>query len=192
MTNRRHQTVALFLAAAISSGTASAQAPASKPEAPPDSTGLLARRVVAETMMGLGFASAGFVLGPSVASAACNKCIYAAGFAGASAAFPFGVYWGGSLVRGRGSFWLTAAGSWAVSASAFTALALDEDYDGQPALAIASVGGAIAAPLGIVLYEVTHADASDGSVPENRAGSALHFVLGPRPGGLAVVAARSF
>jgi hypothetical protein len=107
--------------------------------------------------MGSGLAAAGFVVGPELTGAACQRCLFAAGLAGANAAFPIGVYWAGGLARGEGSFWLTVAAPWIVSATTVAALVLDKDYDGIPAFQIGAIGGVAAAPISIVLYELTHA-----------------------------------
>ena len=105
--------------------------------------------------------------------------------------FPLGVYWGGNLVRGQGSFWLTAAAPWIVSATAFTALYFDRDYDGSPAFQIAAIGGAITAPLSILLYEVTHARRRANAFRE-AASLRPYVALGPQSDGVALHIAGKF
>lgn len=122
-----------------------------------ESAGSVSRRVVAEVMMGTGLATIGYLVGPKIGSPACGDCISAAGLAGASAAFPLGVYWGGRVVHGQGSFWLTIAAPWLVSAATAIALARDQNTDGHPALQIGTWGTAIAAPLSVVSYELSNA-----------------------------------
>jgi hypothetical protein len=61
------------------------------------------------------------------------------------------------LVRGQGNFWLTVSAPWIVSATTIVALARDEYVDGRPAFEIGTIGGAIAAPLSMVLFELSHA-----------------------------------
>jgi hypothetical protein len=146
----------------------------------------VAGRVVAEVLMGSGLATVGYLVGPKLAGAACSQCLSAAGFAGASATFPLGVYWGGRLVRGRGLFWLTVAAPWLVSATTIITLARDTDYDGKPAVQIGTVGGAIAAPLSIVLYELSHA-ANRANAPRASAASQVHVAIGPRQGGVGLL-----
>lgn len=164
---------------------ARAQSPAPRlPESEP--AGRVAGRVVAEVLMGSGLATVGFLGGPKLAGAACSGCMSAAGFAGASAAFPLGVYWGGRLVHGRGSFWLTVAAPWLVSATTFAALARDDDYDGRPALQIGAVGGAIAAPLAIALFELSSAVVR-ASAPRTGAASRVDVAIGPRGDGVGLV-----
>jgi hypothetical protein len=151
--------------------------------------GSVAGRVFAEVMMGSGLATIGYLAGPKLAGAACTECRSAAGLAGANAAFPLGVYWGGRLVRGRGSFWLTVAAPWIVSATTFIALARDNNYDGKPALQIGTVGGALAAPLSIVLFELSNA-----AIRANRpiADSQVHVAIGPHRDGMLLMLARTF
>jgi hypothetical protein len=182
----------LFLAApsALAEAPApSASAPANVSEevrpAVPDSepAGSVAGRVAAEVLMGSGFATVGYLVGPKLTGSACSECLPAAGFAGANATFPLGVYWGARLVRGRGLFWLTVAAPWVVSATTFVALARDRDYDGKPALQIGGVGGAIAFPLSIVLYELSHAvNRANASRPS--AVSQFHLGIGPHRDGV--------
>jgi hypothetical protein len=157
----------------------------------PESAGSIAERLVAEFMIGSGFATAGFIAGSKVVSAACSTCVFAAGFAGASATFPIGVYAGGRLVRGKGDFWLTIAAPWLVSATTIVALARDEDYDGRPAFEIGTIGGSIAAPLSMALFELSHAWAR-GRTPERTRATLplpLHVGLSPARGSIGVVVA---
>jgi hypothetical protein len=187
-------TVVLFLVAPSARAEApgpSTSAPASGSEqARPaehvpysEPAGSVAGRVVAEVMMGSGLGTVGFLAGPRLAGAACSKCRSAAGFAGATAMFPLGVYWGGGLVRGKGSFWLTVAAPWIASATTFVALARDTNYDAEHAVQIGLVGGAIAAPLSIVLYELSHAW-NRASASRASAASQVHVAIGPRQGGV--------
>jgi hypothetical protein len=157
------------------------EAPAATRDTEP--AGSIAERVVAEVLLGSSLGTVGYLAGPKIVGAACTGCRSAAGYAGVSAAFPLGVYWGGSLVRGRGSFWLTIATPWLVSATTIVALARDHDYDGQPALGIGIVGTAVSAPISIALYELTSAVNRSHSV---RAGGALpvRVALGPHRDGM--------
>src|SRR5262249_29954916 len=125
--------VALVLCASSAHGQASPTEPRTARPERAESAGSVAERIVAEFMVGSGLAAVGFLAGSKVVSAACSTCVFAAGFAGASATFPVGVYAGGRLVRGKGNFWLTVAAPWIVSATTIVALARDEDYDGRPA-----------------------------------------------------------
>ena len=68
-----------------------------------------------------------------------------------------GAYAGGRLVRGKGNFWLTVAAPWMVSATTIVALARDDDYNGRPAFEIGTIGGSIAAPLSMVMFELSNA-----------------------------------
>jgi hypothetical protein len=143
----------------------------------------LVGRVVAETLMGSGLATVGFLAGPELSAANCRRCLFAAGLTGANATFPLGVYWGGHLVGGEGSFWLTVAAPWIVAVTAGAALGLDKNYDGSPAFEIAAVGGAIAAPVSILLYELTHASART-SVPKDAPGSCPQVAVSTRRDGM--------
>jgi hypothetical protein len=140
-------------------------------------------RVTAEVLTGAALASVGFVAAPELVGAACHQCVYAAGLAGASAAFPIGVYWGGSLARGRGSFWLTVAAPWLASAAALTATITDQDYDGSPAFQIGAIGGAVAAPISVLLYELSSRRAE---TRRETASSPPRFAVAPRQGGVAI------
>jgi len=166
-------------------------APAVAPGPESESAGALAGRLVTETLLGSGLATIGFLVGPEVTAAACRTCVYAAGLAGANALFPLGVYWGGNSVGGEGSFLFTVAGPWLVSATAFTAIALDQDYDGKPAFKISAIGGAIAAPLSIALYEVTHARRRAEKLRRATAFRPL-VAFGPQRGGLSLQVAGQF
>lgn len=205
MTSHRPERVAAWVAAALCALASNARAqeptasgapltavrhePAPAPALEPVVS--VAGRVVAEALMGAGLATASFVAGPEIAGAACRKCLFAAGFAGGNAMFPVGVYWGGYLVRGEGSFWLAAAAPWLVSATAFTALVFDQDYDGQPAFQIGVIGGAIAAPLSILSYELSHASARAETVKEVAA-RRLHVAIGRHHDGMALIVGRRF
>lgn len=175
-----HAGVAVALV--LSAEQASAQTPPGESRPAParpetaESAGSVAERVVAEFMVGSGFATVGFLAGSKLVSAACATCVYAAGFAGASATFPVGVYAGGRLVRGKGNFLLTVAAPWIISATTVVALARDEDYDGRPAFEIGTIGGAVAAPLSMVLFELSHAWVSAHST--QRARGAARFQAG--------------
>jgi hypothetical protein len=115
--------------------------------------------------------------------------VFAAGFAGASATFPIGVYAGGRLVRGHGNFFLTIAAPWLVSATTIVALSRDEDYDGRPAFEIATIGGSIAAPLSMVLFELSHAWVLGRASEKTRAMAPLHIGLAPARGTIGVTVA---
>ena len=164
---------------------AAAEAPPTSPNVEParpksaehfESAGSVAERLVAEFMVGSGFATVGFLAGSKVVSAACSTCVFAASFAGANVTFPMGVYAGGRLVRGKGNFLLTVSASWLVSATTIVALARDEDYDGRPAFELGTIGGAITAPLSMVLFELSHSWTL-GHASEAR-GAALPFQVG--------------
>lgn len=155
----------------------------------PEPAGSIAERLVAEFMVGSGFATVGFLAGSKVVSAACSTCLFAAGFAGASATFPIGVYAGGRLVRGKGNFWLTIAAPWLVSATTIVALARDEDYDGRPAFEIGTIGGSIAAPVSMALFELSHAWASGHTSERPRAALPMHVGLSPARGSIGIVVA---
>jgi hypothetical protein len=94
-------------------------------------------------------------------------------------------------VRGDGSFWLTVAAPWIVSATPFSTLVLDKDYDGDPAFQVGVIGGAIAAPVSIALYEITHARGRAKRLKE-AAAPRLHLAISPYRGGLALHVARVF
>ncbi|HEY3236543.1 MAG TPA: hypothetical protein VGJ84_17630 [Polyangiaceae bacterium] len=132
------------------------QITSSGPKTRLEPAGTVAGRVVAEALMGTGLATVGYLVGPKLAGTACRNCIYAASFAGASATFPIGVYWGGHLVRGNGSFLLTVGAPWIVSITTVVALLRDGEYDGRPAFEIGAIGSAVTAPLSIVAYELSH------------------------------------
>jgi hypothetical protein len=176
-------------AAEVPATEASVEPAKTKRTEQPESAGSIAERLVAEFMIGSGFAAAGFLAGSKVVSAACSTCVFAAGFAGASATFPIGVYAGGRLVRGKGNFWLTIAAPWLVSATTIVALSRDEDYDGRPAFEIGTIGGIIAAPGSMALFELSHAWAR-GHTSE-RAGAALplHVGLSTARGSIGLVVA---
>jgi hypothetical protein len=150
-----------------------------------ESAGVLAGRLVAEALMGSGLATVGFLAGPELGAANCRRCLFAAGFAGANATFPLGVYWGGHLVDGEGSFWLTVAAPWVVSATAWTALVLDKSFNGKLAFEIATIGGAVAAPVSVLLYEITNARRRRSS-PAESTGSCPQVALSTRRGGMAL------
>ena len=167
MTNpsTRRWTFAIPAATILLARGAAAEAPATTPSSAPahakhsersESAGSVAERLVAEFMVGSGFATLGFLAGSKLVSAACSTCVFAASFAGANVTFPIGVYAGGQLVRGKGNFLLTVSASWLVSATTIVALARDEDYDGRPAFEIGTIGGSVAAPLSILLFELSH------------------------------------
>jgi hypothetical protein len=180
---------------------AAAEAPAAEASVEPvktrrteqlESAGSVAERLVAEFMIGSGFATAGFLAGSKVVSASCSTCVFAAGFAGASATFPIGVYAGGRLVRGKGNFWLTIAAPWLVSATTIVAISRDEDYDGRPAFEIGTIGGSIAAPLSMVLFELSHAWVRGHASGGVRAALPLHVGLSPARGSVGVIVAGPF
>jgi hypothetical protein len=148
----------------------------------------VAGRVLGETLVGAGVATAGFLAGPGLGAAGCRRCVLAAGFATALATFPLGVYWGGDILGGAGSFWLTVAGPWMVSGATWIALALDQETEGSPAVQIATIGGAIAAPLGVLLYELS----DPGRWRPARGDSPARVGLAPLPGGAAVLVAGTF
>lgn len=150
-------TLAWFLATTLTAIATTAHAQTCEPREASESPSFVAGRVVVEVLSGTGMATLGFVVGPELTGAACRRCLYAAGLAGANAAFPIGVAWGGSLVRGQGSFLATAAAPWLVSVTTVFALARDEDHDGRPAFQIGAIGGAAAAAISVTLYELTSA-----------------------------------
>lgn len=180
---------------------AAAETPSSEPSAAPagakrteqaEPAGSVAERLVAEFMIGSGFATAGFLAGSKVVSAACSTCVFAAAFAGASVTFPVGVYAGGRLVRGKGNFWLTLSAPWLVSAVTIVALARDQDYDGRPAFEIGTVGGTIAAPLSMFLFELSHSWVRGHPSVSARTPLPLHVGLSPGRGGIGVMIAGPF
>lgn len=147
-----------LLASALIVVASNARADESPPPScatPPAASPPLAGRIASELLVGTGLATVGFLVGPQLTGAACRQCLYAAGLAGANALFPMGVYWGGRTVRGEGSFWATSVLPWAVSVATVVALARDQETDGSPAFEIGGIGGAIAAPLSIALFELT-------------------------------------
>jgi hypothetical protein len=138
-------------------------------------------------MVGSGFATLGFLAGSKVVSAACSTCVFAASFAGAGLTFPIGVYAGGRLVRGKGNFWLTVSASWLVSATTIVALARDDEYDGRPAFEIGTVGGTIAAPLSMALFELSHSWAARPAIGSARAQLPIHVGLSRSQHGVGVI-----
>jgi len=160
--------------------------PIPQPAPPPETVDAIAGRAVAEVLMGSGIATIGFVAGPKLTGGvSCRACLFAAGFAGANATFPLGVYWGGNLAHGNGSFWLTMAAPWVVSATTFGAIVFDKNYDGSPAIQIGAIGGAIAAPISVMLYELTHANRR-ASTLRPCATLSPQIAVAPRGDGLAI------
>jgi hypothetical protein len=180
-------TVAMFVArtAAAEPSNAPSVEPASGGHTEQsESAGSVAERLVAEFMVGSGFATAGFLAGSKLVSAACSTCVFAASFAGASVTFPVGVYAGGRLVRGKGNFFLTVSASWLVSTVTIVALARDEDYDGRPAFEIGTIGGSVAAPLSMALFELSNSWARGRSSVRTKTALPLHVGVSPGEGGV--------
>ncbi len=171
----RRRAARIILLLAVGAPSARAQAAPPDRSAPPipsrevsretssESAGSVARRVVAEAMMGVGLATVGYVAAPEIITGSSSDSVRAAEWAGASAAFPLGVAWGGHLVHGHGWLSVTVAAPWLVSALTGVALYRDENGDGRPALQIATWGSAIAAPLSIVSYELSNAASRAGA-----------------------------
>jgi hypothetical protein len=157
-----------------------------------ESAGSVAERLVAEFMVGSGFATLGFLAGSKVVNAACSTCVFAASFAGANVTFPVGVYAGGRLVRGKGNFWLTVSAPWLVSLTTIVALAREEDHDGRPAFEIGTIGGTITAPLSMALFELSHSWAARPATGGARARLPVHVGLSRSQHGVGVIVGGPF